>query len=759
MRACFSYLKYIICSCFKAPHLYYRDFITEEGAELVIDVTLLNAMDNDAPLDELMFHVITPPKHGVITDTRIEGNGPVTKFTLTQIRKSTSIVYIHDGSETVNDSIHLAVSDGIHNTSKTIPITVRPVDDEQPRLVVNKGLRLRFPGESDVLTPQNLKATDIDSPDDNITFILRAVPKSGVLERLSFRGQTNISKDDVFTQMDVQRRLIVYSHNRGSSASRDEMYFDVTDGTNTLLSQPFYVFIKTEDRISPTVINKNVRLDQGTTVTITTDFLSAHGIGDENGKLKYTLTKPPSQGHLELMDRPGVPVKSFTQLDIASNKLIYVHTSKEESAGDSFDFEVADDSRIMVVTRRFLITLLDVDNKNPVAMCTTVYVEEGRSTLISPDVLRADDRDTKPESLIFTITRVPLHGMLLKRGVNVRQFSQADVNAGAVTYFHDGSDTTKDSFFVSVTDGTHKKYYLSPNTRQLRTKPFEVNVNISAVDNRPPQIVHNRGITDLQVFPDQRLGFTLDDNILKAEDRDTDDSMLIYLIKFHPLHGVLTANLVSNTSLTNFTQNDINKRKVHYVLDFQINVTSDVFTFLLGDPAGNTFPPQTFSIVWSRVSFTQEFYFVNETEGVLQVILKRQGFLGDSSFVRIEMKGVTARLNDDFGSFGSFHVQFSPGQTQAMWKLRIVDDSEYESKETLKLHLINHFNCVIGERKRATITILDPEDGKSFIHPFISSHPSIHLSLVIIHCFHSFSLSINYHKSLCSTDSLLSHSP
>lgn len=490
------------------------------------------------------------------------------------------------------------------------------------------------------------------------------------------------------------------------------MFFDVTDGTNTLLNQPFYVFIRNNQRIQPTVINKRIQLKQGARVTITTDFLSAHGLNSQNTKLKYTLIKNPSQGHLELTDAPGKPVTSFSQLDIASNKLLYVHTSNNESAGDSFDFEVTDETRSVLVTRQFLITLIDVDNQKPVAMRTTLYVMEGRSATINPYVLRADDRDTISESLVFTVTRVPLHGMLLKNNVNVRRFSQADVNAGAVAYLHDGSDTTKDSFFLTLTDGTHKQFYLSPNTRQLRTKPFEMFVNITAVDNRHPQMVNNKGVTNLQIFQGAILGFILDENILKAQDRDSDDSTLIYHIKNQPLHGRLTKSLSSDISLTNFTQEDVNTRKVRYVLSPGLNVTSDAFTFSISDPAGNTFPQQTFSIVWSRVGFSQEFYLVNETEGVLEVSLQREGFLGDSSFVRVEMIATTARLFDDYSSFGSMHVQFNPGQTHAKWKLRIIDDSIYETKETLQLHLINPMNCIISGRKTATITILDREDCK-----------------------------------------------
>lgn len=666
-------------------------------------------MDGDAPLDELMFYVVKAPSHGIITDTRIEGNVPVKKFTLTQIRKSTSVVYQHDGSETSEDSLTLAVSDGVHNTTQTVPIKILPVDDEHPRLEVNKGLRLEAVGESDLITPQNLKATDIDSTDENITFIVRALPRAGFLQMLHEDGTIrNLTQGDVFKQIDINRRLVIYTHIKGIPTPRDEMYFDVTDGINNLLHQVFYVFIKADDRIPPTVINEGVRLKQGARVTITTDFLSAHDIGSDNTRLRYTLTKIPSQGHLELSDAPDVPVTSFTQKDIASNKLVYVHTSDEESAGDSFDFEVTDGSSA-TVTRRFLISLIDVNNKKPVAFCNTLKVKEGSSVAVSPFELRAEDRDTRPESLMFTVTRVPLHGKLYKSGVGVRAFSQSDVNDGVISYLHDGTDTTEDGFFVSLSDGSHKEFFLSPNTKISRKMPFEMKIDITAVDNRPPLLVHNKGVTDLQVLRHGTLGFVLDNTILKSEDRDSNDSALIYRIDNHPLNGYLTTSLSTNTNLKNFTQDDIDSLRIRYVLYPGLNVTSDVFKFSVIDPAGNTLPRQLFSIVWARVSFTLESYKVKETEGSLLVTVQREGFLGDSSFMRMAMTGINADLREDFAA-STTHVQFSPGQNKVTWKLIIIDDKKYEANETLILQLTSPRGCVIGKRNMTMVTIEDPED-------------------------------------------------
>lgn len=85
-----------------------------------------------------------------------------------------------------------------------------------------------------------------------------------------------------------------------------------------------------------------------------------------------------------------------------------------------------------------------------------LQVAPGANAAISNDLLKAEDANTPPSQLVFTLLTVPANGRLerywagaLKPG---DQFTQTDLDNGGIRYFDYGS-TTDDYFNFSVTDG------------------------------------------------------------------------------------------------------------------------------------------------------------------------------------------------------------------------------------------------------------------------------------------------------------------
>ena len=688
-----------------------REFIVLENDYISFDLALLNAIDPDVPQDELTFYVTEKPKHGELL-RQDEDLQPITVFTKNQLIASEGgILYQHDGTETTKDSFKLIVSDGVHNVTTVVPVKIIPVDDEVPHMTTNAGLRIER-GEMKAITNRNIKATDLDSDDEKLAFIIMNDPKFGSLKKRSASGQfRNLTKGSNFTQKEIDDKMIVYDHANKGKEEREVIRLDVTDGFNRLINQLFYVIIAPIDNVHPDVINQGVTLKEGDRITLTTDLLSASDINSKDERLVFQVNKLPAKGYLENTDHPTVPITSFKQIDLAGNKIVYVHTSTDEVKFDNFEFSVSDG--INKIHRTFRITLTDVDNKKPILHINVLPAFEGKSTIITPFELRADDKDTKPKNLIFTVTQMPLHGQIVKDGyVAASSFTQAEIDDNRISYRHDGSESKSDTFSVVVSDGTHPDFFVFPDSASPKTKAQLVNVQIRPVDNKLPVVAKNLGASSLMNFDDGAAGFQLTDQTLQAHDSDSNNDDLRYMITSPAKHGKLVNVSEPKMVLSSFTQRDIKKGAVRYVLNKGENATSDMFVFKLVDTGDNTLYGQQFYFNWAWVTFSKLVYNASESEGYLTVTLRRRGFLGETSFVSLALQNGTATEKEDFEIERSNQVQFSPGQTRATLKIKIKDDVNYESMESFGITLMNNIHTLVVEPGNATVNILDDEDGK-----------------------------------------------
>ncbi|KPP80327.1 hypothetical protein Z043_100032, partial [Scleropages formosus] len=571
----------IIPSNDEKPEMYMREFVVMEGMNVLIDTPILNGADADVPPNELTFIITKPPKHGFIINQLATGSVSVTNFTLDQISEASSIIYEHDDSETSEDSFDIILTDGKFTVEKTVIVMIIPVDDETPRMAINDGLEAEI-GETKIINNKVLKATDLDSDDSTLTYIIRFGPGQGFLQKKTpFGLLENITVGMNFTQREVDQNLIVYTHN-GQEGIRDLVKFDVTDGTNPLIDRYFYITISSIDMVFPDVVSKGVSLREGGRVTLTTDLLSTSDLNSPDENLVFTITRAPVRGHLECTDTPGMPIVSFTQLQLAGSKIYYIHTSDDEVKMDSFEFEVTDGYN--PVFRTFRVSIVDVDNKKPVLTVHGLTVIEGENKLITPFELTVEDQDTADHLLRFTITQVPIHGRLMFNNTrSVTSFTKHDLDENMISYKHDGTESTEDSFSFTVTDGTHTDFYVFPDTVFETRKPQVMKITILSVDNGIPQIVVNKAAPTLRVLSTGHLGFIITSKSLKAEDRDSTQNSLIFRITVGPEHGYLINVGEGNATITSFTQADVDDMKICYVLRGQENATSDTFHFSIED--------------------------------------------------------------------------------------------------------------------------------------------------------------------------------
>ncbi len=121
-----------------------------------------------------------------------------------------------------------------------------------------------------------------------------------------------------------------------------------------------------------------------------------------------------------------------------------------------------------------------VPENNPptVANNRTLTLNEGATSTITTNRLQVTDADGDP--ITFNINELPNNGTLKLNNTNLTAsdtFSQTDIDNGNLSYSHNGSETTRDSFSLSARDGSGGS-----------TGNIDVNLRVNAVNDRPSNI-------------------------------------------------------------------------------------------------------------------------------------------------------------------------------------------------------------------------------------------------------------------------------
>ncbi|MGH0181185.1 UNVERIFIED_CONTAM: hypothetical protein FKN15_006840 [Acipenser sinensis] len=704
----------------------------EEASGVVIRNTSLTLLDLDTPDNELVFIVTKKPDYGKLRRRQFYSepleNGRVlsqgSSFTYQDVLDEL-IVYTPDSLSVHNDEFRFSVTDGLYTENGRMEFTMNVQKSETPRLAVNRGLQLAA-GSVAKITDQHLKATDIDSDELKVKYTMTKDPtvgrlqlsKNGNLVQISIKGPVKS-----FTQADINKGFVEYRHEKGESGGSFAFEFDLTDlEGNKLIDQSFYISIL-EDRLPPSVIvNKGLVLDENSVKKITTLQLSATDQDSEPGDLVYSITKQTQLGRLEHAASPGSRISTFTQADLASRSIQYVHTSEEEKHSDDFTFVVSDGAN--EVAQTFYITIRPVDDSLPLVQNPGMRVQEGVRKTITEFELKATDADTEAESVTFTIVQVPRHGTIERtnNGQHYRQtnsFTMDDIYQNRVSYNHDGSNSLKDRFTFTVSDGTNQFFMVEEGQKEIVTAaPQRFKIDILPVDDGTPRIVTNLGLQWLEYMEGKATNLITKKELLTM-DPDTEDKQLVYEITATPKHGYLETKLKPGAPITTFTQADINLGLIRYVLNEErIQETMDTFKFLVKDSKPNVVSDNVFHIQWSLISFQYTSFNVSEKAGTVSVAVKRSGNLNQYAIVLCRTEQGTATSTSSIGSKPgqqdyveyAGQVQFDEREDTKACTIVINDDQVFENIESFNVELSMPAYALLGKITRAKVNINDTED-------------------------------------------------
>jgi len=635
-----------------------------EGASILINSTMLSFTDDLQSASSITYTAL----FGSPFNGRLELTGnpavEITSFTQDDI-DNLRILYFHDSSETVSDSILFNVDDGRGNVVLTVnfDIAINLVDDNPPVQINNTGSSLNE-GATDPIINNKLRFDDEQSA-SSVTYDITSEPNSGQLELTTSPGVEITS----FTQTNIDLGQLVYVHD-GSDTTIDIFFFDVNDGQgNSLVDNSFVLSITLVDDTVPVEVNNNgSSLNEGGT-DIITDLELRFDDEQPVTNMLYILTTPPVNGQLELTTAPGVELNSFTQANLNSNKLVYVHSGSDTTT-DSFAFNVDDGQGNVSTANTFNLTITSVDDTPPVQDINNgITVTQGESVFITGSVLKFSDTEQPVESITYTDISL-LTGSHLALTSNptgaINSFTQQDIDTNKIIYVHDGGLDTTDSITFNVNDG------------QGNITPGDFAITIEAADAEAPNQVNNIGSTVSEGGTD-----TISTAELRFDDNDQLASNVSFKLTSIPANGVLQLSGAPLAVNATFTQANIDANAVTYVHD-ATETTSDSFNFEVDDGLGNVNTGNTFYITVTPVDSeipTVAFNVVSilnegETDTITNLELRFDDEQPASSITYTSTSGPNSGQLELTTSSGVAITSFTQAHIDAGQVMYVHDDSE-----------------------------------------------------------------------------------
>ncbi|KAM9641336.1 FRAS1-related extracellular matrix protein 1 isoform 2-T2 [Trichechus inunguis] len=299
----------------QVPEVFTNPLRVAEGGHCIISTEHISVSDVDTKLDNIYLSLQRPPLHG-----RVELNGfPLntgSTFSWGDLH-ALKIRYQHDGSEVLQDDILLEVTDGTNSAEFVLHIKVFPVNDKPPVLKADLIPMMHCSeGEEVVITSEYIFATDVDSDDLRLLFMIARKPQHGVVRKAGI-------KTDQFFQGDVISGAVTYKHTGGELGLMpcfDTITLVVSDGQagpfvngccysgphpSVPLHESFPVYdlnitVHPVDNQPPSItIGTMLVVDEGFSASVTINHLSATDPDTAADDLEFVLVSPPQFGYIE----------------------------------------------------------------------------------------------------------------------------------------------------------------------------------------------------------------------------------------------------------------------------------------------------------------------------------------------------------------------------------------------------------------------------------------------------------------------------
>lgn len=566
-----------------ANFVHLRSLVVPEGGRASLEAKHVKVLLDFKALgirqSQIMFKIQEQPMRGQIR-LDVDPEQDENTFSMLDLWHE-RVMYIHGGSEDPDDFFFFSV---YSSSRRTVPdylknnkwyrynISVTPTNDA-PELSLPEGnLFALLENSKKRLTTDVLKATDIDSPNIDMTFSVlgNLNADAGYLELENNPGTAVTS----FTYTDLEELRVYYVH---TGVRNSRIVFRVSDGekvSNTVVLRVLAVAL--EYKIAN---NTGLEITQGEWAIISTSHLAVQtNTVKQVVDIRYDIIEPPQYGELQRLHSSGEwrPTDSFSQRLLEKERLRYVSTYQDIQISNTTDYFKC---KVNVAARANTELLFPITVKwvrYTLMRNVIISLDKVRKVTLSSDNLfaRAHGVEVPEGDLYYRVLTSPKKGKLLLDttvlGKNT-SFSQRNVTEHKVHYqlvdrpYEDTSDRFKFLLF----------------SKHAQSQNYDFQFSIKADVNNV--FIRNDGLSLLEgesrlITKDELFAETLSSTVMH------------YTVINSPQHGKLAriSQSNSNESFTNiltFSNQDILDKRLMYIHD-DSETTGDAFTFIASTSEG-----------------------------------------------------------------------------------------------------------------------------------------------------------------------------
>ncbi len=442
---------------------------TSEDTDITLTREDFGFVDNRDPADQLSaVQIDSLPVYGqlLLNNAEVDIGDLVSAYSI----DSGQLVYHPDPDDNGEVSFEFRVIDDnlqpgipISQTDNLLTIAIDPVSDapsgsDGTRSIVEDS-RYSFSvadfGFSDALDNDSMTGVHID-----------LLPANGTL---TLSGNV-VAAGALVTTADIASGQFQYQPSADTHGNNvDQIGFRVVDNgeygplnTDPIVRTLYFNVLSVND--APGSENSTISTAEDTDYVFSRADFKFTDDADGDAFSYLTITSLPETGTLFMQ---GIPVEPGDTVNVASldaGELVYQPTlNANGSAPDGFTFTVTDDGGVALGGEDTASdeNTISIDvagmNDSPVLIANGATLDEGGSIIIDNTMLGGTDADDPtPDELLLTVTTLPAHGQLLLNGEALTagsSFTLRAIETGALSYRHDASETSTDSFDVTLTDG------------------------------------------------------------------------------------------------------------------------------------------------------------------------------------------------------------------------------------------------------------------------------------------------------------------